>query len=60
LWFGWIASLALAMTEVSGAATMALNCASRFFAIVLILFVILATFYHHDFWNQTGAEARNK
>jgi uncharacterized membrane protein YphA (DoxX/SURF4 family) len=26
---------------------------------VLILFVIAATFYFHDFWNQSGADARN-
>ncbi len=37
----------------------ALNFGARFFAIVLILFVAAATFYYHDFWNQTGAEARN-
>ena len=33
----------------------ALNFGARFFAIVLILFVAAATFYYHDFWNQTGA-----
>jgi putative oxidoreductase len=37
----------------------ALNFGTRFFAIVLILFVAGATFYYHDFWNQTGANARN-
>ena len=37
----------------------ALNFGARFFAVVLILFVATATFYFHDFWNQTGAEARN-
>ncbi len=37
----------------------ALNFGARFFAIVLILFVAAATFYYHDFWNQTGADARN-
>ena len=36
----------------------ALNFGARFFAIVLILFVAAATFYYHDFWNQTGADAR--
>jgi putative oxidoreductase len=35
----------------------ALNFGARFFAIVLILFVAAATFYFHDFWNQTGADA---
>jgi uncharacterized membrane protein YphA (DoxX/SURF4 family) len=37
----------------------ALNFGARFFAVVLILFVATATFYFHDFWNQTGPEARN-
>ena len=37
----------------------ALNFGARFFAILLILFVVAATFYYHDFWNQTGPEARN-
>ena len=37
----------------------ALNFGARFFAILLILFVVAAIFYYHDFWNQTGADARN-
>jgi len=37
----------------------ALNFGARFAAIVLILFVAAATFYYHDFWNQTGADARS-
>jgi putative oxidoreductase len=37
----------------------ALNFGARFFAILLILFVAAATFYYHDFWNQSGPEARN-
>src|ERR1700731_174299 len=35
----------------------ALNFGARFFAILLILFVAAATFYYHDFWNQSGADA---
>jgi putative oxidoreductase len=37
----------------------AANVGARFFALLLVLFVIAATFYFHDFWNQTGPEARN-
>jgi putative oxidoreductase len=37
----------------------ALNFGARFFALLLILFVIAVTFYYHDFWNQTGADAKN-
>jgi putative oxidoreductase len=45
--------------EVICGLMIALNLGARFFAIVLILFVAGATFYYHDFWNQTGADARN-
>jgi uncharacterized membrane protein YphA (DoxX/SURF4 family) len=37
----------------------ALNFGARFFALILIFFVIAATFYYHDFWNQTGPESHN-
>jgi putative oxidoreductase len=37
----------------------ALNFGARFFAIVLIIFVVAATFYYRDFWNQTGADQKN-
>jgi uncharacterized membrane protein YphA (DoxX/SURF4 family) len=37
----------------------ALNFGARFFALILIFFVIAATFYYHDFWNQTGPESQN-
>jgi uncharacterized membrane protein YphA (DoxX/SURF4 family) len=37
----------------------ALNFGARFFALLLIVFVIAVTFYYHDFWNQTGADAKN-
>jgi putative oxidoreductase len=57
-------SMAHLLAIVSGAlevicgVMIALNFGARFFAIVLILFVAAATYYFHDFWNQTGAEAR--
>ena len=44
--------------EVVCGLMIALNFGARFFAIILILFVATATFYYHDFWNQTGPEAR--
>ena len=37
----------------------AFNFGARFFALVLVVFVIVATFYYHDFWNQTGPESKN-
>lgn len=36
----------------------ALNFGTRFFSLLLILFVLAVTFYFHDFWNQTGADAK--
>ena len=45
--------------EVLCGVMIALNLGARFFAVLLILFVATATFYFHDFWNQTGVDARN-
>jgi uncharacterized membrane protein YphA (DoxX/SURF4 family) len=39
--------------EVIAGLMIALNFLARFFAILLIIFVMVATFYFHDFWNQT-------
>ncbi len=36
----------------------ALNIGARVFALILVLFVVTATFYFHDFWNMTGDAAR--
>src|SRR5471032_920174 len=52
-------AIAAGAIEVICGFMIALNFGARFFAIVLILFVAAATFYYHDFWNQTGADARN-
>ena len=38
--------------EVIAGLMIALNFGARFFAILLIIFVAVATFYFHDFWNQ--------
>ena len=37
----------------------ALNFGARFFAIVLLLFVGVATFYFHNFWDMAGDERTN-
>ncbi|HWV97908.1 MAG TPA: DoxX family protein [Xanthobacteraceae bacterium] len=44
--------------ELLGGLMIALNFGARFFAVLLILFVIAATFYFHDFWNQTWPDAK--
>jgi uncharacterized membrane protein YphA (DoxX/SURF4 family) len=51
-------AIASGVIEVICGLMIALNFGARFFAIILILFVAAATFYFHDFWNQTGLEAR--
>jgi putative oxidoreductase len=38
--------------EVIAGLMIALNFLARFFAILLVIFVLVATFYFHDFWNQ--------
>jgi len=52
-------AIAAGAIEVICGLMIALNFGARFFAVVLILFVAAATFYFHDFWDQTGADARN-
>jgi putative oxidoreductase len=44
--------------EVIAGLMIALNVLARFFAIVLIIFVLLATFYFHDFWSQTPSDPK--
>ncbi len=38
--------------EIIAGLMIAVNFGARFFAILLIIFVAVATFYFHDFWNQ--------
>jgi uncharacterized membrane protein YphA (DoxX/SURF4 family) len=52
-------AIAAGSLELVGGLLIALNFGARFFSILLILFVIAATYYFHDFWNQTGPEAKN-
>src|ERR1700755_2117139 len=48
-----ILAIAVGCLEVIGGLMIALNFGARFFAILLIFFVAAATFYFHDFWNQS-------
>lgn len=45
--------------EVAGGLFIALNIGTRFFALLLVLFVGVATFYFHNFWDMTGADRIN-
>jgi putative oxidoreductase len=42
--------------EVIAGLMIALNFAARFFALLLIVFIALVTFYFHDFWNQAAPD----
>jgi uncharacterized membrane protein YphA (DoxX/SURF4 family) len=42
--------------EIIAGLMIALNFLTRFFAILLIFFVLAATFYFHDFWNQPAPD----
>jgi putative oxidoreductase len=52
-------AIAAAAVELICGLAIALNFGARFFALLLIVFVIVATFYAHDFWNQSGAEQKD-
>ena len=54
-----IMAIAAALVSLIGGLMIALNIGAAFFAMVLVLFVMVATFYFHDFWNQTGPESTN-
>ncbi|CAN7268337.1 DoxX family protein [Bradyrhizobium sp. LjRoot220] len=42
--------------EIIAGLMIAVNFGARFFAILLIFFVLTTTFYFHDFWNQASPE----
>jgi putative oxidoreductase len=46
-------AIAVGSFEIISGLMIALNFGTRFFAILLIFFVAAATFYFHDFWNQS-------
>jgi putative oxidoreductase len=52
-------AIAAGVLELLGGLLIALNIGARFFSLLLVLFVMAATFYFHDFWNQSGPEATN-
>jgi putative oxidoreductase len=46
-------AIVVGVFEIVSGLMIALNFGARFFAILLIFFVAAATFYFHDFWNQS-------
>lgn len=55
--FRLLAFIAAGVEVVCGL-MIAFNLGARFFAAILVLFVLLATFYVHDFWNQGAGNER--
>ena len=49
-------ALCVGAFEIISGLMIALNFGARFFAILLILFVLATTFYFHDFWNQPAPD----
>jgi uncharacterized membrane protein YphA (DoxX/SURF4 family) len=54
-----ILAIAAGITEVICGLLIALNFGARFFAVVLMLFVIAATVSYHNFWDMTGADRQS-
>jgi putative oxidoreductase len=49
-------ALSIGGFEIIAGLMIAVNFGARFFAILLIFFVLIATFYFHDFWNQSAPD----
>ena len=52
-------AIAVGALEVICGLFIALNFGARIFSLMLVVFIVVATFYYHDFWNQTGAESQS-
>ncbi len=52
-------AIGVGVFEVIAGLMIALNVLARFFAILLIIFTLLATFYFHNFWSQTPANPKD-
>jgi len=54
--FVQLLAICIGAFEIVAGLMIALNFGARFFAILLIIFVLVTTFYYHDFWNQAAPE----
>jgi putative oxidoreductase len=57
--FPQILAILAAAVEIICGLMIALNFGARVFAWLLIIFVVVATFYYHNFWDMSGAERLN-
>lgn len=49
-------AIAIGAFEIIAGLAIALNFGARFFAILLIILLIVSTYYAHDFWNQPAPD----
>ncbi|UGY13966.1 DoxX family protein [Bradyrhizobium septentrionale] len=54
--FMQLLAITIGAFEIIAGLMIAVNVLTRFFAILLIIFVCFATFYFHDFWNQAAPD----
>ena len=54
--FPQLLAIAVGSFEVISGLMIALNFGVRFFAVLMIIFVMVTTFYFHDFWNQAAPD----
>jgi uncharacterized membrane protein YphA (DoxX/SURF4 family) len=54
--FMQLLAISIGAFEIISGLMIALNFGARFFAILLIFFVLAATFYFDDFWNQPAPD----
>ena len=53
-------AIAAAVLQIFCGLMVAFNFGARFFAAILVIFVIATTLFMHDFWNQTVVRDRNE
>jgi uncharacterized membrane protein YphA (DoxX/SURF4 family) len=54
--FMQLLAITIGAFEILSGLMIAVNVLTRFFAILLIIFICFATFYFHDFWNQAAPD----
>jgi putative oxidoreductase len=54
--FMQLLAISIGAFEIIAGLMIAVNFGARFFAILLIFFVLASTFYLHDFWNQPAPD----
>jgi uncharacterized membrane protein YphA (DoxX/SURF4 family) len=54
-----VLAIVISLIEIVGGLLIAFSVLTRTAAVVLLIFVGVATFYLHDFWNMAGADRTN-